>query len=106
MPIFSQALAEGKYNEEDLLNEDLRVDTTILPVPIALKQDPAPVNLDMPVTHSHNKARSTIEQSISTDYALKKSLAMKKRRSTSEVKNCFSALTKKDERLEIISSCI
>ena len=75
-------------------------DPTLLPVPIALAQEPAPVDLDTLVTHGHAKARLTIQKSVSTDYGLKKSFAMKKRRSTSEVKNCFSSqMVKQDEKL-------
>ena len=70
-------------------------DPTLLPVPIALAQEPAPVDLDTLVTRANTKARLTIQKSVSTDYGLKKSFAMKKRRSTSEVKNCFSSQTVK-----------
>lgn len=75
---------------------------TNLPVPIALAQDPAPVDLDMLVTHGQTRARLTIQKSVSSkDYNqlnnanpkvknARTSSFKRRRSSTSEAKNCFS----------------
>ena len=99
---YIKPVAEGNESEDETMSGDLGADDpTLLPVPIALAQDPAPVDLDIMVNHGHSRARLAIQKSISTDYALKKTFAMKKRRSTSEVKNCFSSqTTKHNEKFE------
>lgn len=84
------------------MEEDLGGDNpTLQPVPIALTQDPAPIDLDMMMSQDENQARTTAVKKVKpTDYALLKALDMKKRRSISEVKNCFSDKVNQDVRLD------
>ena len=85
------------------MSEDLGADHPSLePVPIALTQDPAPVDLDMIISQGYNQQARTTTTVISgnpTDYALKKTHAMIQRRSTTDMKNCFSDKAKQEDSL-------